>query len=178
MALSEDASDMLWDVSVAGKSWVELAEEDDEEFAQLNKSSICELNNRDKPDQESTPLKVKEEPKESTPKVTIKDPLKGVKSESEVPETTPLKNFSLSYARILQASPANAVLSAEKLKIERSEIKREVKKEPTEFLTEELSLTGHLDDFQLVSPCKVCFILRSVQLRFSFVIFICTKFCA
>lgn len=185
MATKEE-NDELWNLSVTNKSWVEMVEEEDVEFAALNRS---ESTKQTDPVKNGIVATIKKEVDEFRVKrdVMITRTIETVKiSTNHAPdlmaprnvasiiteeescdmhisglttiaeesndskESPPLKNVTQTYANILKKSPSAEIPSSNKI-----EAKQELKKESNkDFLQEDISLSGHIEGFQLASPCK------------------------
>lgn len=144
MAATEDSNDKLWNQSVCSKSWIEMVEEEEEVLTRTN-GSIVEHNSPLLRDSTNTKHenRIKEEPveDESACDITLSTETKDIKIQpSEV-----LPNFSVSHVK-------NTV-SNDSVK-ENASANNQTKEPQKDFLQEDLSLTSHLNGFQLVSPCK------------------------
>ncbi|KAK9509188.1 hypothetical protein O3M35_006556 [Rhynocoris fuscipes] len=132
-----NTEDKLWNVSVTpNRSWVDIMEEEERELEAMKKiANTPRLN-----DKKSSALtcngvevktEIKIEPEEEAQEVGLSSTLP-----IKIPSVDGLPNFG-------------KVLSSDSLQ------KTPIKEEPTQIFTEDISLTGHLDGFKLISPCKV-----------------------
>lgn len=148
MAATEDSNDTLWNQSVCSKSWVELVEEEEERLSQTNGSTIS-FNSPLLRDSTNTKhatenrMPIKEEPleDESACDISLATDTKDIK----ILPSDVLPNFSVSHIKSIASNDS----------IKENNSKSKSNEPQKDFLQEDLSLTSHLNGFQLVSPCKV-----------------------
>ncbi|CAH1389065.1 unnamed protein product [Nezara viridula] len=127
--------DSLWNQSVCNKSWADIMAEEEDRLAKSSNSPLL----RDSTNFKGGSVKIKEEPLDEN---ACDIPLNGARAIKIEPNEL-LPNFSLSYVKTEPASPS----SVKENKVNKGG-------QPKDFLQEDLSLTSHLNGFQLVSPCK------------------------
>ncbi|XP_014261051.1 histone RNA hairpin-binding protein [Cimex lectularius] len=126
--IDQKEDDSLWDISVCNKSWVDIVEE--------TKSDELKVKIKDNTITKETRV-TRHSLKILSEKVIEESSKHGV---IDINNTEVLKSDQLpNFGKHLQATPE----------------KVSVKNERQDFLQDDLSLTGHLDKFNLVSPCKV-----------------------
>ena len=131
--------DSLWNQSVCNQSWGDIMEEEENKLSKTKTNVSNSSLLRDSTNINQSLKSIKEEPLDEN---ACDLSLNGAKNIQVQPNEV-LPNFSTSYAK---ASTSPAFIKENKLN------KNEP---PKEFLQEDLSLTGHLHGFQIVSPCKV-----------------------